>query len=93
MTVRWTRRAENDLFDQCGHIAKSDPPLAIRLGGDILSLVEGLRDFPLRGRPGRVEGTRELVLSGLPWIVVYAVVDGRVVILRLLHGAQAYPPP
>lgn len=93
MIVHWTRRAEDDLFGQCGHIAESDPILAARLGRDILSMVEGLRDFPLRGRPGRVEGTRELVLPGLPWIAVYAVADGRVVILRLVHGARACPPP
>lgn len=91
MIVHWTRRAESDLFEQCSHIAESDPVLTARLGREILSMVDGLRDFPPRGRPGRVEGTRELVLPGLPWIGVYAVAEGRVVILRLLHGAQAHP--
>lgn len=91
MIIRWTRKAEADLFEQCGHIAKDDPTLASRIGSEIFSAVEGLADFPFRGRSGRVDGTRELVLAGLPWIAVYAVTDSMVVILRLLHGAQAYP--
>ncbi|NFV82131.1 type II toxin-antitoxin system RelE/ParE family toxin [Magnetospirillum aberrantis] len=91
MNVRWTRRAEADLTDQCDHIAKEDPALAARIGADIFATVEGLSDFPFRGRAGRVDGTRELVLAGLPWIAVYAVTDSTVIILRLLHGAQTYP--
>lgn len=91
MNVRWTRRAEADLTDQCGHIAKEDPALAARIGADIFATVEGLADFPFRGRAGRVDGTRELVLAGLPWTAVYAITDSTVIILRLLHGAQAYP--
>lgn len=90
MIIRWTRRAEADLFDQCDHIAKDDPNLAARIA-EIFATVEGLSEFPYRGRPGRVDGTRELVLAGLPWIAVYAVTDSMVVVLRLLHGAQAYP--
>ncbi|TNC95159.1 MAG: addiction module toxin, RelE/StbE [Stygiobacter sp.] len=91
MIVRWTQRAEADLFDQCDHIAKDDPTLAARIGVEIFATVEGLGEFPFRGRAGRVDGTRELVLAGLPWIAVYAVTDTMVVVLRLLHGAQAYP--
>ncbi len=92
MIIRWTRKAEADLADQCDHIAKDDPVLAARIGGDIFRTIQGLSDFPLRGRSGRVDGTRELVLAGLPWIAVYAVTDSTIVVLRLLHGAQAYPP-
>lgn len=91
MIIRWTQRAEADLTNQCDHIAKDDPALAIRIGAEIFATVEGLGEFPYRGRTGRVDGTRELVLAGLPWIAVYAVTDSMVVVLRLLHGAQAYP--
>lgn len=91
MIIRWTRKAEADLFEQCDHIAKDDPALARQVGRDILSAVEGLADFPFRGRSGRVDGTRELVLAGLPWVAVYAVTESAAVVLRLLHGAQDYP--
>jgi toxin ParE1/3/4 len=88
--IRWTLKAQADLFEQCSHIAKDDPVLARRIGREILAAVEGLADFPFRGRMGRVGGTRELILAGMPWIAVYAVSDSMIVILRLLHGAQSY---
>jgi toxin ParE1/3/4 len=47
--------------------------------------------FPHRGRPGKKENTRELVLSPLPYIVVYRIAGDAVNILRILHGAQKWP--
>ena len=44
-----------------------------------------------RGRPGKKPGTRELVLSPLPWILVYAVRGDAVYVVRILHGAQQWP--
>lgn len=92
MKVRWTGKAEGDLTAQCDHVASEDPVLADRIGSEALMRVGGLADHPYRGRSGRVEGTRELPLPGLPWIAVYAIKDDTVVILRLLHGAQSWPP-
>ena len=92
MRLRWTRRAEGDLAGQCDHVARDDPALAAALLDRVLTAVEGLAEFPFRGRPGRVEGTRELVLPGLPWLAVYAVEGTDVLVLRFLHGAQDWPP-
>jgi len=92
MRVRWTLRAEDDLIGQCAHIAQEDPSLADRIGTDVLARVAGLADHPYRGRSGRVDGTRELPLPGLPWIAVYAIADDTVVVVRLIHGAQSWPP-
>jgi toxin ParE1/3/4 len=47
--------------------------------------------FPNRGRLGRVEGTRELILAPLPFIAVYEVQQEQVILLRILHGAQRWP--
>lgn len=52
---------------------------------------ETLLAFPHLGRPGKKAGTRELVLSPLPWIVVYAVRDDVIHVVRILHGAQRWP--
>jgi toxin ParE1/3/4 len=38
-----------------------------------------------------VRGTRELVIAGLPWIVVYRVTGGTIEVVRVLHGAQQWP--
>jgi addiction module RelE/StbE family toxin len=49
------------------------------------------RAMPNRGRRGRIEGTRELVVSNLPYVVVYRAFDERVLILNIVHGAQRWP--
>ncbi len=50
-----------------------------------------LLTFPYRGRAGKKEGTRELVLSSLPYIVVYQITGEVIHIVRILHGAQKWP--
>lgn len=53
--------------------------------------VELLQEHPNLGRPGRLAGTKELVISGTPFVAVYRVRKGEVQILRLLHHAQRWP--
>jgi addiction module RelE/StbE family toxin len=53
--------------------------------------VKNLRLFPEMGRPGRIEGTRELVISRTPYIAAYRIAGDTVRILRVLHGAQQWP--
>ena len=58
------------------------------------ALYEGigrLVGFPDSGRPGRVEGTRELVYPALPFVAVYRVTAEAVEIARILHGRQRWP--
>ncbi len=50
-----------------------------------------LPTFPYRGRPGKKEGTREIVLFPLPYIVVYQITGDVIHIARILHGAQKWP--
>jgi toxin ParE1/3/4 len=53
--------------------------------------VDSLIRFPEIGRTGRVEGTRELVISGTPFIAAYKVEQQKVEILRVLHESQMWP--
>lgn len=92
MTVRWTRLARADLVARCELIARDDLDRAVAIALEIERRVGALDEFPHRGRVGRVEGTRELPLPGLPWIAVYVVEDNAAIVLRLLHGAQDWPP-
>ena len=62
------------------------------MGDAIEAAVSRLADFPESARPGRVPGTRELVVPATPFIVVYRIEATDVVILRILHGAQKWPP-
>ena len=92
MRVRWTTDAADDLGRICDHVARERPEAARRIALDVLRAIEDLRTFPNRGRPGRVQGTRELVLTR-PFLAVYEVreEEEEVQVLRILHGAQQWP--
>jgi toxin ParE1/3/4 len=47
--------------------------------------------LPYRGRPGREEGTRELLFPPLPYIAVYRVNKDAIEVLRIYHPAQDRP--
>jgi toxin ParE1/3/4 len=81
----------NDLDKIVDHIALDNPLAALNMWDEIEQQVERLSDFPRSGRTGRMVETRELVVSGTPFIVVYVVSDD-VELVRVLHGAQQWPP-
>ena len=62
------------------------------MGDAIEAAVSRLADFPESAKPGRVSGTRELVVPATPFIVVYRIEAAGIVILRVLHGARKWPP-
>ncbi len=91
MRVRWLRAALRNLDDEAAVIVKKDPRAAARTVERIRRAVDHLGNHPEAGRPGRVSGTRELVVSDTPYIVPYRVRNDRVEILRILHGARRWP--
>ena len=91
MNVTWRRRAREDLEMAQRYIAQHDREAAVRMGERILAAVFALATAPEIGRPGRVDETRELVVSGTPYILAYAVIAGEIVILDVVHGAQEWP--
>ena len=91
MKVVWSVFALSDRERIFSYIEADNPIAAIAVDERIATVARGLRDFPERGRPGRVAGTRELVISGTPYIAAYLIVGGTVRILRVLHGAQQWP--
>jgi toxin ParE1/3/4 len=91
MEIIWRRVALNDLEGIRRYIAHENPTASARIRATIRNAVEQLADHPHLGRPGRVEGTRELVIAGTPFIVVYRVHNNRVRILSVIHGARRWP--
>ena len=75
MRVRWTTPAAEDLYSIVQHIKQDNPSAADRIAKILYQGCEDLRSFPRGGRRGRTEGTRKLVFSGLPYIVVYRIKD------------------
>jgi addiction module RelE/StbE family toxin len=91
MRLRWTTPAANDLYNIVRRIRQDNPDAATKVAKTLYDGCGGLRDFPRRGRTGRIEGTRELVFPGLPYIVVYRILHQVVEVIRIYHGAQDWP--
>lgn len=92
MRLRWTRLAERDLDDIAEYIGQDSPAAAARVVLELIDQAETLlsRHVGL-GRPGRVLGTRELVIRNLPYVIPYRVRDNYLEILRVLHTSRRWP--
>jgi toxin ParE1/3/4 len=91
MQLRWTEEAVTDLEHVADYLFEQAPHRAAEVVRSIFDAPASLLTFPHRGRPGKREGTRELVLSPLPYIVVYTVHGDTIYIARILHGSQQWP--
>ena len=92
MIIAWSPEAIDDLAALRDFISQDNPVAALRVALDIIRVIEGLLpDHPHMGRAGRVPGTRELVISGTPYIVPYRVRQNRIQILRVFHAARKWP--
>lgn len=93
MHVRFSPRAKADLRSIYSCIAQQNPSAAVRVVDRVLIAISHLETFPLLGRTGRVYGTRELVMRGLPYYAVYSLPDEyHIDVERVLHGARMWPP-
>ena len=86
--IVWSQLALTRLREIRSYVAEDKPEAAARLATRIVSVVEALREHPYLGRAGAEPGIRELVIGGTPYIVLYRVQGGRVVISTVWHGAQ-----
>ncbi len=91
MRVEWSDAALDNLDQAVEYIAEDKPAAAAKVAQKIWDATQRLAEQPGIGRPGRVEGTRELVISGLPYIVPYVVKGDRVIVLRVMHAAMKWP--
>lgn len=91
MKVKWSLPAVADLGELRRYIGLRNPAAARRVAQAILRATRDLRQFPAQGRPGRVPGTRELVVLGTPYLVPYRVRSDVIEVLRVLHGARRWP--
>lgn len=91
MRLRWLRTALRNLDDEASYVAADDPAAAHLVVRRILSSVALLIDNPAMGRPGRVAGTRELVIPKTRYIVPYRVRESEIQILRIFHTSRKPP--
>ena len=91
MKIRWSPEAAVDFVGIVEYIRTENPSAADRIPHTIYDSVVSLERFPRRGRPGRLDGTRELVLAPLPFIVLYRTKQNVVEVARVLHGSERWP--
>jgi addiction module RelE/StbE family toxin len=89
--ILWTGPARQDLREIFTYIAEENPKAARALLAAIKARVSVLENNPQIGRAGRVEGTRELVLTRTNYILPYRIKDQQIQILAVFHGARQWP--
>jgi toxin ParE1/3/4 len=92
MKVVWSRLAGRDRDEIFDFIAADNFSAAVSNDLKLAEIEAQLSRFPESGRPGRVAGTREWVVPGTPFIAVYRMERDALILLRLIHGAQQWPP-
>lgn len=91
MKISVAKPAEDDLFQIESFIAEDKPDAAVRVVSRVFDAIEYLAQHPTIGRTGKVAKTRELPVSGTPFVVVYQIRGIEIVVLRVLHGARKWP--
>ena len=91
MKVKWLRRALKNLEHEADYIAEESPQIASEFIRHVLASAETLSNHPNMGRPGRITGTRELVVTRFPYILPYRVRENSIEILRVFHTARKWP--
>jgi toxin ParE1/3/4 len=91
MEVRWSALTAQDLDRIYRRIARDNPSAAKSVIKTLYDGCAGLRDFPERGRDGRMNRRREFVFPKLPYIAVYRITKHAVEISRIYHTAQDWP--
>jgi toxin ParE1/3/4 len=91
VTVVWSPRAIGHLAALRAHMARENPGAAARTAETLLAAVDRLAELPNLARPGRVSGTRELVVPGTRYVIPYRVRSERLEIIAVFHGRQRWP--
>lgn len=92
MKLRWTKRALKNLEMEAEHIGNDDADVAKKVVQRIHDLLALLVENPGMGRPGRIPGTRELVITGTRYLIPYKVKGQEIQILRVFHTSKKWPP-
>jgi addiction module RelE/StbE family toxin len=91
MQLEWSWFAQSDREAIFDYIEADSPQAAINVDDRIRQQIEELIKFPKIGRPGRFDGTRELIIQRTPYIAAYRIAGKTIRILRVLHTAQMWP--
>ena len=88
MRIRWTALAAADLQSISDYLQRHHPQYRQPTLRKLYTGIRALQDAAYRGRPGRIEGTRELLFTPMPYVVVYSLRSGCIEIWRVYHTSQ-----
>jgi toxin ParE1/3/4 len=91
VSIVWSPRAIGHLTHLRAYIARDNPKAANQIAATLLAAVERLVELPGLGRPGRVPGTRELVVPGTRYVIPYGLRGDRLEVIAVFHGKQEWP--
>ncbi len=91
MRVKWLRKALQNLDEEATYIAQDDAVAACSVVQRVMAAVAMLAEQPALGRPGRVPGTRELIVTKTRYVVPYRVRGDTVEVLRVFHTSRRLP--
>lgn len=93
MHVRFQDTAEDDLDSIAAYVGPRSPLGLAKVMTSIFTIASQLEHFPLMGRPGQIDGTRELIVPRTPYRLIYVVDEPYYIdVIRVLHGKRKYPP-
>jgi plasmid stabilization system protein ParE len=88
MRIVWAEQARQEREAQYRFYLARNPDAARRMRTRVRERLDWLRQTPKGGRPGHVQGTRELVIPGTPWVIVYQENPVQIEIVHFFHGRQ-----
>jgi len=91
MRLRYTQRAKTDLSEIYDFVAQENRHAAARIMTKIRDTLSSLIANPFMGRPGRIDGTRELIVTHFPFIVAYRLQNKDIQVLAIIHTARLWP--
>jgi toxin ParE1/3/4 len=91
MRIVWSPTAIAQLTEIRAYIERDKPEAAREVARRIISAAEQLSANPRLGRPGRHPGTRELIISGTPYLLSYRIQGQQIRILAVFHTARLWP--
>lgn len=92
MIVEVSARARAEFAAAISYLLDENPLAAERLNAAIERAIDSLADMPNRGRRGRIDGTRELIVRGAPYVVVYSVGPEAIRVLSVRHNSRGNAP-
>lgn len=90
--LEWSLRSSANVADIWDYITNDNPQAAQNVLDEIRRVASSLRDFPLLGHAGRRAGTRELVITRYPYLIIYRLDAKKVRVLAVVHQSRRHSP-